>query len=130
MSSSFHFQSHPLSNPRKIEGFVTQEKYWVNANFEQVRIKDMDLSYVVAAMTWLVKRAPEVKLALELYYRVHEAPEAHREWDLMHSEQWIKQTRLFQKFLSRFDKLSEYQVAKPKIADIEAFDEEPRPYGG
>lgn len=63
-----HVQVHPLNldRPKRIRAFLGQDKYWVNAQLEQVRIKDMDAEYLLATMIWLLKRAPEVYLVLDL----------------------------------------------------------------
>lgn len=125
MSSSYHLTEHPLSVPRRAWPFLCQEKFWINANLERIRIKDMDLEYVVATMNWLVKRAEEVKFMLELYYRQNpEHAQLVADMADVDASKWIKVTPLFQKLLQRFDKLStQYRkpvaVAKPKIYDTD-----------
>jgi hypothetical protein len=98
-----------------------QNKVWVNGNLERVRIKDMDLDYVVATMTWLLKRAPEVKFQLELYYRRKEAPEGLQfEFASLEPYGWMKGTALFTRLMARFDRLStSYPPARPKVMDVQ-----------
>lgn len=63
-----HLRSHPLNldNPKKIRLFLQQDRFWVNANLEEVRVKNMDAEYLFSTMVWLMKRAPEVTLAVWL----------------------------------------------------------------
>lgn len=120
-SNVYHFASHPLSDTSRAAHFLMQDKMWVNASLEKVRIKDMDLDYVVATMTWLLKRAPEVKFQLELYYRSHEAPVGlQAEFSQLEPYGWMKSTALFQRLMARFDRLSTtYRLVRPKIVDVE-----------
>ena len=117
MSFNYHYTSHPLSNPKRAASFLSQQKMWVNANLEKIRIKDMDLEYVVATMNWLLKRAPEVKFMLELYYRQNDAPaDLRADFAALDPYGFMKDTRLFVRLLERFDKLST-EFRKPAVVE-------------
>ena len=121
MSFSFHVQQHPLAVPKKVWPFLCQKKFWVNSNYEQVRIKDMDLDYIVSTMNWLMRRAPMVKFSLELYYRQNpEYTNLVADMAGVNPYYWIQQTELFKRLLIQFDKLSSGYGNVPKIGIIQS----------
>lgn len=54
------YTAHPLSNPRKVRDFLHQEKYWVDAQLERLRIKDMGADHLAATMAFLLERSVKV----------------------------------------------------------------------
>jgi hypothetical protein len=99
-----HVRQHPLSIARgtkRIEAFLNQDKYWVNAQNERVRIKDMDLDYLFSTMVHLIKRAPELYLYIEL--NRNELPLGF----LGDSPEAIRTTPLFLRMKERYQKLME-----------------------
>jgi hypothetical protein len=106
---------------------------WVNANLEKIRIKDMDLDYVIATMNWLLQRSATVKFMLELRYRKGGEIEALRTLESIDPYAWMKETPLFRRLLERFDTLSNQYapgVAKPKIYDTDDEDLNALSYNG
>lgn len=123
MSSRYHLLVHPLAEPKRIANFLSQDKFWVNANLERIRIKDMDLDYTVATMNWLIDRAPKVKFSLELLYRQSEEAEIQQAFAAGDPYVWIKETVLFKKLLQRFDKLSQ-EYRRPAVVKTVADEDE------
>jgi hypothetical protein len=99
-----HLRSHPLNldNPKKIRLFLQQDRFWVNANLEEVRVKNMDAEYLFSTMVWLMKRAPEVTLAVVLDLVSHGEVTQFSPAD---PYQYIHSTPLFQKLEERYLKL-------------------------
>jgi len=109
-----HYQSHPLSTPRTADRFLKQDKLWVNRELETIKIKEMDPDYLLATMTWLLKRADEVKFAMEMFYTAGTGPSGDMAQDAFDSEfksfleldakAWIRSTQLFQRMMKRYRK--------------------------
>lgn len=67
-------QVHPLSNPAKVRSFLHQEKYWVNAQLERIKVKDMDADHLASTMAFLLERANKVFFHEDLRAEVREMP--------------------------------------------------------
>lgn len=93
-----HYRVHPLNldTPRRINEFLAQDKFWVNAGLEKIRIKDMDSDYLLSTMIWLLKRAPEVFLVMNMFEGIDDGLCPHYQ---------IQQTTLFMKLRERYTKL-------------------------
>lgn len=102
-----HLRTHPLNldNPKKIRIFLNQDKYWVNAGLEEVRIKEMDIEYLFSTMLHLLGRAPQVVLALYLHEMQDRIPGVDGPLVLTDPYQHIANTPLFQKLQDRYLKL-------------------------
>jgi hypothetical protein len=99
-----HYRDHPLSlnYPTRIKRYLEQDKFWVNAEREAIKIKDMDAEYLLASMIWLMKRSPELYLVMDL---------AATGGDDMPNGMWmIQQTPLFTKMRQRYLKLTNEPV--------------------
>lgn len=98
-----HLSQHPLSNPKKMREFLSQQRYWVDANLSKVRLADMDQDYLLATMLWLIDRAAKVKFTYEMYYEIKK-PEAEKLQELrqLSSETFIRQTPLFEAMKARY----------------------------
>lgn len=98
-----HVTRHPLSNPKKMREFLSQTRFWVDSSLTKIRIKEMDSDYLLATMIWLIKRAAETKFTYEMYYLVKGAnADKLDELAALSSEQFIRQTPLFQKMWMRY----------------------------
>ena len=118
-----HYQAHPLSTPKTAHSFLDQEKIWVNRELESMRIKDMDPDYLLATMTFLLRRADELKFAMEMYYTVGAGPSGDMAQEAFDAEfaaflqldakVWMKGTKLFQRMMKRYRKGASF--GQPKI---------------
>jgi hypothetical protein len=99
-----HLRQHPLNldNPRKVRLFLEQERFWVNAGLEEVRVKNMDVDYLFSTMIHLIKRSPE--LALTVYLDL--AQRGDQPADLISNPYlFIRTTPLFRRLEERYLKL-------------------------
>lgn len=95
-----HYRIHPLNldTPKRINEFLEQDKFWVNASLEKIRIKDMDSAYLLSTMLHLLGRATQIYLVLDLAAMVSE-PCPNGQW-------MIQQTPLFKRLRERYEKLT------------------------
>lgn len=91
---------HPVRDPKRVEDFLAQRRYWVNANMEQVKIKDMDESYLLNTMHWLISRIEHIALTYDLACL---ASGRNRSFPL--DETWLRATPLFKRMEERYIKL-------------------------
>ena len=128
-----HYTAHPLSTPRTAHPFLSQEKIWVNQSLEALKIKEMEPDYLLATMTWLLKRADEVKFQMEMYYTAGSGPSGEMAQDAFDSEfreflgldakAWMKKTPLFQKMVKRYRKTASFGQPKSRLPLLDVVDE-------
>jgi len=100
-----HLRVHPLNldNPKKVHMFLSQDKFWVNAQLEEVKIKDMDVDYLFSTMVHLIKRSPE--LALVVHLEMELRGNNHLGISVAEPFSYVRNTPLFLKLEDRYLKL-------------------------
>ena len=118
-----HYQQHPLASPTSASVFLDQDKFWVNRDLERVKIKEMDQDYLMSTMIWLLKRAEELKFALELHF-AGASPESQDDSYIAFMEldarKWIRNTKLFSRLQSRYTKLAATSPRKITLPLLDA----------
>lgn len=106
------FRQHPFQDAKSAIRFLKQEDFWADGSLGRIPIAEMEPDYLVATMGHLIKRAPALKLIIELYYRKNGAETALVEkLEKMSSERFIKETSLFQSMRAAY-------LAEPTVPDI------------
>jgi len=99
-------RTHPLSNPKKIRGFLAQTAFWVDGSMQKVYIREMDADRLFATMAWLLKRATGVKFAYEMYHEVKGADaDKLEQLKAMPAETFMRQMPLFEGMRRRYLRL-------------------------
>jgi len=121
-----HFTKHPLSNPKKMREFLSQTRYWVDAQFSKVRIRDMDSDYLLSTMIHLLNRSVAVRFIYETYYELKGAnTEKLEELRALTAEQFIRDTPLFRAMHHRYIKLhQDDELVIPSVLAVEDDDED------
>ena len=113
--SQGHFQRHPFEDAKSAIRFLKQDEWWADGGYNRVAIKEMEPGYLLATMTHLLRRAPALKLSIELYYAKNGAdPALIEKLEKMGSEKFIKETVLFKAMKQAY-------LSEPEVPDI--FDE-------
>jgi len=111
-----HYQQHPFNDAKISVKFIRQERFWVDASLNRVPIDSMETDYAIAVMMHLMKQAPRVKLAIELYYEVKGAnADKLVEFSRLGSEEFMKSTPLFQAIKVQYKK----SLEDPFFMDLE-----------
>lgn len=106
------FSRHPFQEPKSAIRFLKQEQWWADASNGRVAITEMEPDYLIATMTHLLRRAPSLKLSIELYYRKNGAKaELVEKLEKMTSERFMKDTVLFQALKSTY-------LSEPEVPDV------------
>lgn len=115
---SGHFTAHPLSNPKKMRGFLSQQDFWVNASLQKIFVNAMDADYLLGTMIWLLKRASAVKFTFEMYYRSKGAnAERLEQLENLTAEKFIRDTPLFRAMQTRYlELMQEDELVIPSIS--------------
>lgn len=107
-----HFQRHPFEDAKSAIRFLKQEDWWADGDYNRIAIADMEPEYVLATMHHLLRRAPSLKLSLELYYHKNGAkPELIEKLERMSPEKFIKETPLFKTLKATY-------LAEPEVPDV------------
>lgn len=107
-----HFQHHPFQEAKSAIRFLKQEEFWADGSNSRVAINEMEPDYLIATMAHLIKRAPSLKLMIELYYYKNGAdPALIEKLEKMSSEKFIKETVLFRT-------MKAFYLAEPELPDI------------
>lgn len=106
------FSRHPFQDPKSAIRFLKQDEWWADAGNGRIAISEMDSDYLLATMTHLLRRAPSLKLSIELYYRKNGAKtELVDKLEKMSSEKFMKDTVLFQSLKSVY-------LSEPEVPDV------------